>query len=132
MEFHDGALFHPRGGDLSLLIQIEEGAVVPNRIEFRSKETVSGIRNRGYFTRQGENRFLYTLTGISQDLTFQIRAGDAEREWYRVVLVDPPRIDRMEYLPKYPDYTRLNREDSAREPQPVLDSTLEHALGAPQ
>ncbi|MCA9097039.1 MAG: hypothetical protein KDA36_01590 [Planctomycetaceae bacterium] len=129
MEFHDGTLFHPRGGDLSLLIQIEEGAVVPNRIEFRSKETVSGIRNRGYFTRQGENRFLYTLTGISQDLTFQIRAGDAEREWYRVVLVDPPRIDRMEYLPKYPDYTRLNREETAREPQPVLDSTLELPLG---
>ena len=61
MEFHEGTLFHPRGGDLSLLIQIEEGAVVPNRIEFRSKETVSGIRNRGYFTRQGENRFLYNV-----------------------------------------------------------------------
>lgn len=127
--FRDRTLFHPRGGDLSLMIQIVEGGVIPDRVELRTRQTVSGTGNRGFFTRQGENRFLYTLTGISQDLTFQIRAGDAEREWYRIIPVDPPRIDRMEFLPKYPTYTRLNRDGTSSTPEPVIDSTIALPLG---
>lgn len=127
ISIHDHTIFHPRGGDLALSIQMDQDSLVPNRIELRSRETESGARNRAYFTRHGENRFLYTLTGVSQDLSFQIRAGDAERDWYHVILVDPPRIDRMEYLPKYPEYTRLNRAEAT--PESVLDSKVELPLG---
>lgn len=129
VEFRDRILFHSRGADLSLIIEIQPGAVVPERVEIRSVEMQSGVRGRGFFTRQGTDRFLYTLAGINHDLRFQIRAGDAERVWYRVIPVDPPRVDRMEYVPKYPEYTRLNPVGGVLTAEPVLDSSIRLPVG---
>lgn len=129
IELREGRLYHPRGGDLALLVQIEKGSRVPDRVELRFQEAQGGARNRGFFTRQGEDKFLYTLTGVSQDLLFQVRAGDAERHWSRVEVVDPPRIERMDYVPEYPAYTKLAPEGGRPEGQPVIDSTVSLPIG---
>ncbi|MFO1020543.1 MAG: hypothetical protein U0903_07590 [Planctomycetales bacterium] len=131
--FKQGIHLHPRGADLTLRVDVDEGSEIPAQMQIRHQSLPAGARQRAYLTRQGSQQFQYTLTGVIEDLEFRLWAGDAERRPFRVVVVDPPRLDHVFLDSLYPAYTRLNRRDEAgnlvRDRKPVQGMQVSLPVG---
>jgi len=111
VEFRNGVYKHPRGSDLTLLAQVLPGKKVPDRVEFRYWGTEDSSRGRAYFSQLGQSDFKHTMAGVLSSLEFVIYAGDAERNTYRIEVVDPPRLDAVTLQSLYPAYTGMNLQD---------------------
>jgi hypothetical protein len=70
---------------------------------------------------KGDRKFLHSIGGLSDTIdALYIKGGDfANRQPYRVIVVESPRIDRIVLESNYPNYTgRANYDDEGR---PVRD-----------
>ena len=115
-QFRDGEYKHPRGGDLTLLVEVPEGTrpdgrewKVPERVQLAY--TLDGGRGSGtlYLSRFGDRQFRHSMAGLMDGMTFRVHGGDyTNRRPYRVTVVDPPRIDQVLLDCNYPQYTGLN------------------------
>lgn len=107
-EFVDGQYKHPRGADLMLRVEVPPEHRVPEQVMLQYR--LAGGRGSGRITLSpvGEREFQYTFTGVLDDIDLWVRGGDfANRYPYRVIQVDPPRVDQIVLQCRYPEYTGL-------------------------
>jgi len=108
-EFENGEYRHPRGADLSILIEAPEGSEVPERVQLRYELDDGQGGARVWLSRFGDRQFRHTISGLLTGLSFSVRGGDfTNRVPYRVTVVDPPRLDAVTLYCDYPDYTGLD------------------------
>jgi hypothetical protein len=118
-EFRDHEYKHPRGGDLTFLVDVPETSrpdggewVVPERVQLQY--SLDGGRGSAsvYMSRLGDRQFRHTLPNQLDGLRFWIRGHDyVNRRPYRVIAVPPPQIDNIVLDCDYPEYTGLNEMD---------------------
>lgn len=103
---------HPRGTDLSLLIEVPtdkrpdgQAWKEPDRVLI-DLDAQSGSGSRVPLTTAP---YRYSVSQVQEDLEITIRGGDfINRKPYVIKVVDQPRIDEIKLQVKYPDYTGLN------------------------
>ncbi len=124
-QFKDFEYRHPRGGDLTLLIEVPkhkpDGSPwkVPQRVVLYYKldqgrgsgrVTCTQVADRQLLRQENAAAiFRYSVGGLLDGLEFWVKGGDfTNRLPYKIVVVDPPRIDQITLECDYPDYTGLN------------------------
>lgn len=98
---------HPRGADLTVLVTVAEGKRVPETVTLRHRSSGAGGASRGAvgMSRVGERQFRHTLGRVIEPHELWIVGGDfTNRAPYTIEIVDPPKVDRIELRPTYPDY----------------------------
>lgn len=106
-EFTPDGYKHPRGADLTLVADVPEGRELPQAVDL-TYSSLTGGRSRGEvaMSLSGERRYRHTLGQVIEDQQLWVSGGDfINREPYRVVIVEPPQIDRIALACDYPDYT---------------------------
>ncbi|MBA3314743.1 MAG: hypothetical protein M3552_00730 [Planctomycetota bacterium] len=109
---------HPRGADLTVLLDVPEGErpdgtpwIVPESVYAR-RRTDSGARQTLPAIKAGDRRFRLTIEEVREGMDLWVTGGDStNRSPYRIEVVDPPRVERVEIDNLYPAYTRLNERD---------------------
>ena len=104
----DGALVyrHPRGEDLKLIIK-SVGKRVPDQVRISYRQ--AGGSGRAHCASLPDGTFRHSRSGLLEDMTFSITGGDyTNRVPFRVLVRDPPQVDRVELACRYPEYTRWN------------------------
>jgi hypothetical protein len=122
-----GVYRHPRGADLTIEARSAEGKVSPERstLSFRSFGAGGVARGSAPMSRGSDRTFRTTLSRVIDDHELWVTAGDyVNRQPFRIQIVDPPRIDRLELHCDYPGYTGLD----AVEDRPVLVQSLQTSL----
>ena len=121
MPFENGVYKHPRGADLNLLAEVAEGKLVPREVNYRYRALESSGAGDGYMTRVGDRAFRQKLAGLKDSIRLDVRGGDFRTlEPLRVLVVDPPAIDRVTLDCLYPAYTGMNEPAEPGEP-PLRD-----------
>jgi len=124
-EFQDHQYKHPRGGDLTLLVDVAEGKRVPERVSIKYRLAGGRGSGRAVCSKVGERQFRHSIGSLLDSLEFTVTGGDfTNRRPYKVVVVNPPRVDRIVLDSFYPEYTGKNEIDAAtktpqRTPVPV-------------
>ncbi|MEZ6064324.1 MAG: hypothetical protein R3B90_01130 [Planctomycetaceae bacterium] len=101
---------HPRGADLTLLVSVPDGKAVPDAVTLRYQAFGSEGTSRGAVTmsRVGDRQFRHTIARVIDPHELSVVGGDfTNRVPYRVQIVDPPKIDRLELDCDFPAYTRM-------------------------
>lgn len=109
---------HPRGEDFTLAVVVptkeeSEGKswVIPGEVEWDYELENDRGGAAVSMSKTGERTFRQTVPNLIDGMTFQIRGNDyINRRPFRVVIVDPPNINRLVLDNNYPDYTGLNPE----------------------
>ena len=57
-----------------------------------------------------DGKCTYAVSSTSRDFSYQVKAGDAKSDWYKVTVVPPPRIEKVQVELEYPDYIKRERE----------------------
>ena len=106
-----GEYKHPRGADLTLLAEVPEGRVVPEDVTLYYRTFGGAGDNRGNvaMSRMSERSFRHTLGRVIDPHNLWVMGGDfVNPHPYRVLIVDPPRIDQIVLRCDYPDYTGMD------------------------
>lgn len=110
--FVDGVYKHPRGADLTLLIEVPDGSKVPDGVNVQYRLEAGRGTGSVDLPNLDAGRFQHTMNGLLDGLELWVHGGDyATRRPLRVVVVDPPRLDRIALENDYPDYTRLDDDE---------------------
>jgi hypothetical protein len=124
---HNGVYRHPRGADLTIEAESADGKVAPQKatLSFRSFGSTGVARGSAPMSRSGERLFRSTLARVIDDHELWVTAGDyVNRFPFRIQIVEPPRIDRIELRCDYPGYTGLD----AVEDRPVVVQSIQTSL----
>lgn len=110
---------HPRGADLELEIRVPDDRpaegrtwVVPDRVRVDVLR-VDGSRSRTYVSPSASTprNFRFVITRLQEPIEIELLAGDfRSRTPYRVDVVNPPGLDRIQLKCRYPDYTGWNQQ----------------------
>jgi hypothetical protein len=123
----NGVYRHPRGADLTIEAESAEGKLAPHKatLSFRSFGSTGVARGSAPMSRSGDRIFRSTLARVIDDHELWVTAGDyVNRHPFRIQIVEPPRIDRLELRCDYPSYTGLD----AVEDKPVIVQSLQTSL----
>ena len=108
-EFSESGVYkHPRGADLTLLAQSPPDRNSPEEVTLSYRSRGSGGATRGSVAMSpvDERHFRHTLSRVIDEHQLWVMGGDyVNRRPYRIVIVDPPRIDEIVLKCDYPDYT---------------------------
>lgn len=108
-DFVDGHFRHPKGGDLSLLIEVPRGKTAPDRIRLDSRMG-QGL-TQIYLTPSADQTFRHTIVGLIEDVRIWVSGGDfSHARPYSVEVVPPPEVKQIVLNSLYPEYTGLNRQ----------------------
>jgi hypothetical protein len=120
-EFDDQFIKHPRGADLTLLMEVDEGRKVPDRVQLSYRLANGRGGGTVLCSKIGERQFRHSLSGLLDDVEFHIYGGDfVNREPYRVQIVEPPQLDEIDLACFYPSYTGIKAPDSTPD-KPLRD-----------
>jgi len=112
-EFDDQFIKHPRGADLTLLMEVDEGRKVPDRVQLSYRLANGRGSGTVLCSKIGERQFRHSLSGLLDDVEFHIYGGDfVNREPYRVQIVEPPQLDEIDLACFYPTYTDMKAPDA--------------------
>ena len=111
---------HPRGANLDILIDVPEGSradgqpwTVPQTVYAR-RRTDAGAKQTLPAVQAGERRFRLSIDEVRDSMDLWMTGGDYTNAVpFRIEVVDPPRVERVELQNLYPAYTRLNGRDDA-------------------
>jgi hypothetical protein len=123
----DGVYKHPRGADLTIEAESAEGKPAPDRsvLSFRSFGYGGSSRGSTPMTRRGERIFRQTLTRVVDEHHLWVTAGDyVNRRPLRVLIVEPPKVDRLTLHCDYPSYTGLDSIEDKPVPVQSLQASL--------
>ncbi len=110
--FKDMTYKHPRGSDLTLLVEVPEGKNVPDQITMDYQLATGRGNGRVLLTKVDERLFRHSFGSILDDVDFWVQGGDfINRRPYHVTSVAAPRIDQVVLKCDYPDYTGLDTLD---------------------
>ncbi len=108
-EFEHGVYRHPRGADLTLLVEAADGTVMPDRVKLSYRLKNGRGSGQPYLNRTGDQPFLHTIAGLLDDVELWVSGNDfASAEPYRVEVVEPPHADAVSLDCLYPSYTGMN------------------------
>lgn len=118
-EFKDHFYKHPRGADLTLLIEAREGRRIPERVQLRYRMANGRGQGTVLCSRVGERQFRYSLAGLLDDVEFRIYGGDfVNRRMYQIHVVEAPQLERIELACFFPEYTgRAHPESTPQQPR---------------
>jgi hypothetical protein len=125
-----GAVYkHPRGANLAVLLEVPGGKrpdgklwAVPETVYAR-RRTDAGGRQTLPAVKAGERSFRLTVEEVRDGMELWVTGGDyTSRSPYRIEVVDPPRVNRVELHNIYPGYTGLNDLDA--DDRPVADRAV--------
>ncbi|QDT38128.1 hypothetical protein [Stratiformator vulcanicus] len=124
----ESPLKHPRGGDLSLLIEVSDtprpdGAewVIPEQVTVYSRDG-RGASSVVPAVQVGETQFRVVIEEVVDDLRLWVSGNDyTDRVPYVVQIVDAPRMDSAALAILYPAYMQRNRQDE--DGGPIPDAT---------
>ena len=115
-EFRDRHYKHARGADLSLLVEVPEGKLVPDYVQLRFRLADGRGSGTVLCSKVGERQFRHSISGLLDNAEFWVYGGDfVSRLPYEVQVVDAPRLERIELASFFPDYTGLTNPESTRE-----------------
>ncbi len=107
-EFDKARIYkHPRGGDLTLLIESPKANAAPDQVVLSWRSLTQTGRTRGSVNllASGPGTYRHTMKNVVDEQWFWLRGGDfATAEPYRVVIVEPPRLEKVELQCDYPAY----------------------------
>ncbi len=107
-DFVDGHYRHPRGGDLTLLIDVPPGKKSPDRIRLDSR--VGRGLSQVWLTPSTDQTFRHTFVGMIEDARLWVSGGDFSHSTpYVIEVVPPPEVVGVTLHSMYPEYTGLNR-----------------------
>lgn len=110
-----GEYKHPRGGDLTILVEVPPGKKVPGRIRLSFRLEGNGGSGVATLTKTGPREFRYSRGGLLETMSFRVRGGDfASRREFKVEVVDPPQVARLVMQSLYPAYTGMNKQGNQR------------------
>jgi rubrerythrin len=110
-----GEYKHPRGGDLTILVEVPPGKKVPGRIRLSFRLEGNGGSGVATLTKTGPREFRYSRGGLLETMSFRVRGGDfASRREFKVEVVDPPQVARLVVQSLYPAYTGMNKRGNQR------------------
>lgn len=105
----DGEIVVARGSDHSQLVRILERST---RQDVDVSIEIDGVSGRTLHDMQAtgsadgrEHRFVFH--NVSAEQRFRARAGDAETEWVKLVLVEPPSVQSLTLQSTFPGYTSI-------------------------
>lgn len=120
-QFEQQFIRHPRGADLTLMVNVEEGRRVPERVQLRYRLANGRGSGTVLCSRVGDRQFRHTITGLLEDVEFYVYGGDyVNRQPYRVQIVEAPELNEIELACFYPRYTGLTAPDATAD-RPVRD-----------
>ncbi len=101
----DGALAVPRGDDLELRVEADEGHVIPTLVYVDYEMEDGSASGTEQLVMIGGNAFRWTLKNVQKPLQLRVRGGDAETEYIDVKLVARPTVDKLILTLTPPAYT---------------------------
>jgi hypothetical protein len=107
---------HPRGADLTLLIEAAEGFKVPERVQLKYR--IANGRGQGTVlcSPVGDRQFRHSLSGLLDDVEFRVYGGDfVNRRPFHIEVVEPPQLDGITLACNCPAYTDRKHPDSTPE-----------------
>jgi hypothetical protein len=120
---------HPRGGDLTILVEVPPGKTVPERVRLNFRLEGNGGSGTATLTKTGPREFRYSRGGLLETMSFRVRGGDfASRREFVVQVVEPPQVAEIVMRSRYPDYTKMN-EPTGREAVKVQGTQVSLPMG---
>ena len=106
---------HPRGADLTLLVRVPrrdatgKELIIPDEVYVQYRMGDEGTKSvKCSRTSKTSREFRCSFGGLRDDMQFWVVGNDFKnREPYKVILVDPPRVDSIVLDCLYPKYTDL-------------------------
>jgi len=119
------------GSGLEVGVEVKEaGRDVPAELVYRTQE---GQWKTHRMRRAAENRFLGAIRDIRVPLEYYIEIADTQTQRYRVDVVEPPTVARIDIEYRYPAYTGLEHEkieDSDGSIRAVAGTAVKLRIGA--
>ena len=107
-DFTGGTYRHPKGGDLTLHIEVPHGKKSPDRIRLDSRMG-RGV-TQVWLTPSADQIFRHTFVGLIESTRLWVSGGDySHSQPYSVEVVPPPEVMQVTLNSIYPEYTGLNR-----------------------
>lgn len=107
-EFDESLVYrHPRGGDLILRVESGQPESSPEQVvlSWRSLTTAGRTRGSVNLVPAAPGQYRHTMKNVTSEQLVWVQGGDfANALPYRIVIVDPPRIERVELQCDYPSY----------------------------
>jgi hypothetical protein len=114
--FVGGRRIVARGSDVDVIVKAAADRVVPEVVDLRSRGA-GGWRSDRMGTRggivDGAQAFGHVLKNVTDDLTLEVRGGDARLRNLRLVAVDAPALARLEIAYTLPEYLGGGRRQAA-------------------
>ncbi len=120
---------HPRGGDLVLQIESDKPDTAPDNVALSWRSLTEAGRTRGTVNLIPATAGVYrhTMKNVVDEQLLWLRGGDfANGTPYQVVIVEPPRIDRVELQCDYPAYMGMD----SLEDRPVVPTGTQVTIPA--
>ncbi len=98
---------HPRGGDLTLLVQSDKPETAPEQVVLSWRTLTETGRTRGTVNLVPATAGVYrhTMKNVADEQLLWVKGGDyANAEPYRIVIVEPPRVEQVALQCDYPSY----------------------------
>jgi len=108
------------GDDLMIEIRLLRGEV--RRVDLVC-DWEGGTSTQKVMTRWGGNMFRHTLPNLTKSFSFYARGGDGRTARISVELSERPRIERIEAVASYPEYTGMDDEKS-------MDGSIRALIGS--
>ena len=93
--------------DISAVLKNPSGKPHEGFIEIAEAGVAAAVRKDLLCTGDKLERFSYRVTQVLQPLTYMVSVGGTESETFKVTLREPPLIERIDVIYKYPEYTGL-------------------------
>lgn len=138
--FAEGVYRHPKGSDLTLLVETVQEKVAPDRVRLDYRLGNGRGSGRTYLQVDGQGTSTHTFPALLDNTSFWLTGGDyTTLSPLRVEVVDPPTVSALSFDVRFPEYTGLNTGDG-RTSVPVigteaslpLESRLDLVITAPQ
>ena len=101
----DGKLRVPRGDDWAFVAKVRDGySSLPEEVELEVR-TGAGKRTESMVPDADGTEFAGEFRNVLEPFDFRLTSKEAETEWFRVELVDRPKLDGLKLVAEAPDYT---------------------------
>ncbi|MEI6240845.1 MAG: hypothetical protein WCR51_10675 [Planctomycetia bacterium] len=105
-----------RGSDVDVIVKAAADRIIPDVVDLRSRGA-GGWRTDRMGTRggvvDGAQAFGHVLKNVTEDLTLEVRGGDARLRNLRLVAVDAPGLARLEIAYTLPEYLGGGRRQAS-------------------
>lgn len=107
-EFGENLIYkHPRGGDLTLRVESGKPETAPEQVVLCWRSLTETGRTRGNvnLVPAAPGQYRHTMKNVTSEQLVWVQGGDfANAAPYRIVIVDPPRVEKVELQCDYPSY----------------------------